>query len=534
MRKFFNPVSIRLPIAIRLFMAILLTAVTITLLGLWMFHLAMRDGFAVYVAQIETNKLQGLVTQLQQGYERAGHWPSLDEDEKQKWLRMQFHRSILNKYQEKQESRRLAPHKNDVNDLVNAPLLPPPHPSDERYPQIYSDSPERLPPITERYFRMPPFFFGGLSDRLDVGSRLGLLNEQGVLLAGASPSSHAPKLVLRVHQKIIGYLTLQPRKDPDDALSKAFFAQQKAQLLGIGIGCIVMSAVVAGLLARHFRRPIQKLKDSANHLIQGEYTFKNHIERSDELGDLGKTMNQLAEILSQHESSRRQWVADTSHELRTPVSVLQAQIEAMQDGVRDPTPKHLQAMHGQVSALSRLLNDVYELARADVGQLSCHLRTTEPWTIVHAETEGFSEPMQSQGLRLEVLEPNFSIHLDIDPDRIRQVVANLLENSRRYTDAGGVVRISTELQIIEKEKFWTLLIDDSLPSVSDSVLSHLGERFFRADSSRTRATGGAGLGLALSRQIAEMHGGALWFEHSPLGGLRAILHLPMKPINRDA
>ncbi|AXI01586.1 ATP-binding protein [Aquirhabdus parva] len=526
MRSFLKLVSIRLPIAIRLFMAILLTAVTITLLGLWMFHLAMRDGFAVYVAQIEINKLQGLVTQLQQDYERSGHWPELSEDEKHQWLRAQFHHHMFSKFSEKKEARRLM-----LPNYQPSTSEPPPNGVDNHrpYPPTLSDSgPQAL--FEMKRLKMPPPLFGGFPDRLDIGSRLGLIDSQGILVAGAYATNRAPRLVIRVHEKTVGYLTLEPRIDPDDALSKAFFTQQKEQLFWIGIGCIVMSAVVAGLLARHFRRPIQTLMDSANHLIHGQYTFKNHINRSDELGDLGKTMNQLSEILSQHESSRRQWVADTSHELRTPVSVLQAQIEAMQDGVREPSVQHLQAMHGQVSALSRLLNDVYELARADVGQLSCHLRITEPWTVVHAECEGFSEPMQSQGLELQVIPPNFSIQLEIDADRIRQVVANLLENSRRYTDPGGVVRVSTELQLIQKERFWTLLIDDSLPSVSNNVLSHLGERFFRADSSRTRATGGAGLGLALSRQIAEMHGGDLLFEHSPLGGLRAILRLPVRQI----
>ena len=539
MRPAFNQIPIRVPIAMRLFMAILLTTVTITLGGLWLLDFAMQASFASYVTQIEAKKLDGFVTQLQQEYQQAGHWPDFSSQDQASWLKHHYKAYMFSTINGGKEHHpdMMPPDMNFARH--DKPSFPPQMPA--QFGEKHSDhappfddhrgeSPMGRPQFPfEQLFFSPPRFE---PDRLDVASRLGLLDIHGVLLTGLAAPTTAPKREIRTSQGVVGYLTLKPGIDPKDVLSMDFFAKQKTQLLWIGIGCVVLSALVASLLARHFRRPILSLMESAEHLIQGEFTTKNNIGRSDELGELGRKMNQLADILSQHESSRRQWVADTSHELRTPVSVLRAQIEAIHDGVRQPSPQHLQLMHRQVLSLSRLLDDVYDLARADVGKLSLEKRLFNPWLIVLHECEAFGERMQEQGLTLEIVEPEeMDVEVYGDPDRIRQIVVNLLENSRRYTNSGGIVRVSSTLQTLQKETFWMLHVDDSLPSVSDAVLAHLGERFFRADSSRTRETGGTGLGLALSCQVAISHGGELLFEHSPLGGLRVILRLPVQSMD---
>ncbi len=541
MRSAFNQIPIRVPIAMRLFMAILLTTVTITLGGLWLLDFAMQASFASYVTQNEAKKLDGFVTQLQQEYQQEGHWPDFSNQDHTNWLKHHYKAFIFSTMNSGRYHHSDMMPMPDMNFVRHDQRSFPPQMSAQfgdkhgdhapPFEDHRGESPMGKPqfPFEQSFFTPPRFE----PDRLDVASRLGLLDIHGVLLTGLAAPATAPKREIRTLQGVVGYLTLKPGIDPKDVLSMDFFAKQKTQLLWIGIGCVVLSAVVASLLARHFRRPILSLMESAEHLIQGEFTTKNNIGRSDELGELGRKMNQLADILSQHESSRRQWVADTSHELRTPVSVLRAQIEAIQDGIRDPSPQHLQLMHRQVLSLSRLLDDVYDLARADVGKLSLERRLFMPWFIVQHECEAFNERMQEQGLALEIIEPETYVEVYGDPDRIRQIVVNLLENSRRYTNSGGTVRVSSTLQTFQKETFWMLYVDDSLPSVSDAVLAHLGERFFRADSSRTRETGGAGLGLALSCQVAISHGGELLFEHSFLGGLRVILRLPVQPIDPE-
>jgi two-component system sensor histidine kinase BaeS len=327
-----------------------------------------------------------------------------------------------------------------------------------------------------------------------------------------------------VDDKIIGYLTLLPSADPSDAIAQAFLADQKRQLLQIALFCVLLSALAAAVLATHFRRPIRDLVKATGELMRGRFETRIEIERSDELGTLAEAVNQLAMMLEQHEASRRQWVADTSHELRTPLAVLNAQIEALLDGVRQPGESQFLAMQRQVAALEKLVSELHELARADVGQLTHKMLPIHPWEVVLAEAESFRDRFVAAGLNLRIEHPELSPEVAGDAARLQQVVGNLLENSLRYTDSGGGVLISAR---VEKGR-WILCIDDTAPGVPDDALHQLGTRFFRVERSRNRALGGSGLGLALSQRIAEAHGGKLQFSHSQLGGLRATLSLPLK------
>ncbi|MBP7218783.1 MAG: sensor histidine kinase efflux regulator BaeS, partial [Acinetobacter sp.] len=231
-------------------------------------------------------------------------------------------------------------------------------------------------------------------------------------------------------------------------------------------------------------------------------------------------LNHLADILHQHEESRRQWVADTSHELKTPLAVLQAQIEAMQDGIRKATPEHLDAMMRQVSSLKKLTQDLADLAQADAQQLKCYFAQVNPWEVVLQEVDNFKSNFGQN--QLEVSVSGSGADLSLDRDRLKQIIVNLLGNCVRYTEQGGKIHIHTQ----QNQQQWQLYVDDSPLGVSDAQLARLGERFYRVDDSRTRSTGGTGLGLALSCQLAQALGGSLKFEHSPLGGLRCVLTFP--------
>ncbi|MEQ4563152.1 MAG: ATP-binding protein, partial [Acinetobacter sp.] len=305
-----------------------------------------------------------------------------------------------------------------------------------------------------------------------------------------------------------------------DALSINFFSNQKRFLLLIYALSVLTSLIAALLLATYFKKPIQRLLNATRELTRGNYKHQVEIKRNDELGDLATQLNQLAKILYQHEESRRQWVADTSHELKTPLSVLQAQIEAMQDGIRKATPQHLTAMMSQVSSLKKLTQDLADLAQADAQQLKCYMAEVNPWEVLVQEVEHFKPKFEQAELQISIAGEGTTLQLDID--RFKQIVVNLLSNSVRYTQAGGQIKIHTE----QNESEWTLIVDDSPLGLSDEQLARLGERFYRVDDSRTRSTGGTGLGLALSSKLAQALGGQLRFDHSPLGGLRCILTFP--------
>ncbi len=360
------------------------------------------------------------------------------------------------------------------------------------------------------------------ADRLGLGSRLGLLDVNGNPIAGRTAIKEAPRRPILLNKQIIGYLTLIPAADPQDSLSAAFFSDQAEQLVWIGLFSILVSALAALVLATHFRAPIRLLVQAARRLTTGKFDTHVDVHRSDELGTLADAMNQLAQMLDQHETSRRQWVADTSHELRTPVAVLQAQIEAMQDGVRPTTADNLEALKRQVLGLSKLINDLHLLSRADLGQLPVHHQLVAVDDVVRDRVERFSERFAQKPLTLTLCSDMSANELVTDPQRLGQVIDNMLENSFRYTDAPGEVRLSIQWTATS----WVLLLEDSPPGVPAEMIPRLGERFYRVDVSRNRSSGGTGLGLALCRQLSVALGGSLEFAPSRLGGLQTRLELP--------
>nr|WP_307727766.1 ATP-binding protein [Massilia sp. TS11] len=352
--------------------------------------------------------------------------------------------------------------------------------------------------------------------------RITLIDANGAYLAGR-PLDPGPTVrrTLLADGRPIGALVIARPPVPTDALSAAFLARQSSSLWIILGASISLSALAAVLLAAHFRRPIGQLADAAAALTRGELHTRLQITRSDELGALAASFNQLAAQLDMLESTRRQWVADTSHELRTPVAVLRAQIEALQDGVRPASPDNLAILGRQVQQLNRLIEELNQLARSDLGELALQLAPLDAWHCALDVAESFHARMAQAGLAFDI-DSKGALPALADDERLRQVLANLFENAVRYTDAGGRIVLSGRSAGTRIE----LQFDDTAPGVPDAALSRLGERFYRVEASRSRQHGGAGLGLTLSVRLIQAMGGTLHFAHSPLGGLRATLSLP--------
>jgi two-component system sensor histidine kinase BaeS len=230
----------------------------------------------------------------------------------------------------------------------------------------------------------------------------------------------------------------------------------------------------------------------------------------------------LTRTLEAAEQSRRDWVADTSHELRTPLAVLRAEIEALQDGVHEANEHTLSVLHSEVLHLTKLVADLNELAQADAGGLSYRFVKTDLGGVLTSVADGFRERLSQAGLRLEI-EIKGGCQIEGDFDRLRQLWINLFENSLRYTNSGGLIRV----ELKKKDAVVEASIADSAPGVPDGMHERLFERFFRADPSRTRGRGGSGIGLALVQKIVERHGGSITATASPLGGLEVKMSLPM-------
>jgi two-component system sensor histidine kinase BaeS len=364
-------------------------------------------------------------------------------------------------------------------------------------------------------------------DVLPLAGRIALLDADGAWLAGrrpgAAPAPPPARRAIEVDGRTVGWLAVTRGARPGDALAYAFLEQLSASLWPIAAGAVALSALAAMLLARHFRRPILDLEHGARRLAEGRFDVRLPDRRSDELGELARHFNALAQRLAGAEGARRQWVADTSHELRTPLAVLRAQLEALQDGVRSATPATVDAMLRQVLALNKLIDELYALARADVGALDCQLAPLDLWALATTQARAFGARLDAAGLALEIGAAPPDATVLADPDRMRQVLDNLFENSLRYTSSGGRVRLHAQ----DDGQRLRLHLDDSAPGVPDGALERLADRFYRVDASRSRAHGGAGLGLALSRRLLDAQGASLHFAHSPLHGLRATIVMPL-------
>ncbi|MGG6462043.1 ATP-binding protein [Solilutibacter silvestris] len=367
-----------------------------------------------------------------------------------------------------------------------------------------------------------------------LGQRIALFDENNRYLAGIRPAR--PLIVfasvntwvhpLRVQGRTIGALQIAAPANAEDELAVAFLMDQQEHLLMLGVFAILAMAAVSLLLAARIRKPVRDLVNGARRLENGEFDTRLDATRSDELGELALAFNQLAARLQAMRGEQRRWVADTSHELRTPLAVLQAQIEALADGVRPATPEHIQLMSRQTKGLVRIVDDLHMLAKADAGRLDLRKTSCAVWPLVEEATQAFAARFREAGLTVSFTDVPARSDVSADADRLRQVIDNLLENSRRHTDGGGRIEIAGRMV----GKALHLDIDDSAPGVPVESLPRLGERFFRVDASRTRSqgTGGSGLGLALCRQIVEAHDGQLMFAASPLGGLRATIVLPLE------
>ena len=321
---------------------------------------------------------------------------------------------------------------------------------------------------------------------------------------------------------IVGYI-VAPRLPRFEAqIDQSFVAGQQRIFLWIALLALAVTLPLALFIASRILSPVKQLSRGVRTLSEGDYGVALHIERKDELGQLAEHFNQLSQTLHANRSAQQRWIADISHELRTPVAVLEAELEAIQDGIRTADAAQIDSLVGEVRRLGRLINDLYQLSRADSGDLSYRMETLDLRDLVEQVGDAFSHRIAQVELTLALNMPDRQVLVQGDESRLMQLLSNLLENSCRYTDAGGKVQIDLTI----KDERVRLCVSDSEPGASSEQLPLLFDRLFRVEQSRNRETGGSGLGLAICKSIAQAHGGRLEAGHSDLGGLCMCLELP--------
>lgn len=294
-----------------------------------------------------------------------------------------------------------------------------------------------------------------------------------------------------------------------------------------------ISLLIAFFLAYRLLRPVRDLTHAAEKLGQGDLSERVPVHGKDELAMLGTTFNQMAASLEHAEKSRRAMTADIAHELRNPLAVQRANLEALQDGIYPLTPQNLEPVIEQNTLLNRLVEDLQTLALADSGQLELDVAEVDFKRLVERVVERFNPNAAANNIAIRFSSSDAvdgeSFKIIIDPIRIEQVIGNLLSNAIRYTPKGGTI----DLHLETLQRDISLEIHDSGPGIPASALPYVFDRFYRADRSRSRADGGTGLGLAIARQLTRAHGGELLASNHPAGGALFTLRLPRSTSDKE-
>lgn len=306
------------------------------------------------------------------------------------------------------------------------------------------------------------------------------------------------------------------------------FRDALLQALALSAGVATAAAILTSLfVARRIAGPVWRMLVATRRIAAGYYTGRVPIDpatRDDELGQLAASFNAMAAALEATERRRLDLIGDVAHELRTPIATLEGYLEGLLDGVIAPTAPTWARLHGEVGRLRRLVDDLQELSRAEARQLPLAIRAASPATVVHTALDPLRGRFVEGELALRVSVPPDLPSVTTDPDRAAQVLTNLLTNALRYTPAPGRVDVIADL----RDDVVAFRVADSGLGFTPEEGARLFERFYRADQSRARATGGAGVGLAIARALTEALGGELRAESPGPGcGSTFTLTLPL-------
>ncbi len=282
----------------------------------------------------------------------------------------------------------------------------------------------------------------------------------------------------------------------------------------------LIALLMVQVLARGMTSPLRSMERAVTAMADGDLTIRVEASSSDEVGRLATAFNLMADELAEVDRQRRELVANVSHELRTPISALRATLENVVDGVVEPEPELLRTMLAQTERLQRLVAQLLDLSRLESGGTPLHREPFSVAELVEAVADEATLHSPAITLRLHVEPPD--LILDGDPERLHQVLANLVDNAARFTPDGGEIAIDAR----RRDDRIRLCVIDQGPGISPDARTRVFERFYRTDEARSSDDGGSGLGLAIARWIVELHGGRIRAEATEPTGSRFVIDLP--------
>jgi signal transduction histidine kinase len=320
------------------------------------------------------------------------------------------------------------------------------------------------------------------------------------------------------HGNTIGEVIAIPR---DDLRDLAAISLDRSILWTFLVAAVIAIAITL-LVARRLTGPVETLTAAARRMAAGDRSVRVATGSSDEIGQLAVAFNQMADAVEQNEAARRRLMSDVAHELRTPLTNIRCQLEALQDGLQTATTAVVDSMHDDTLQLSTLIADLEELSLAEAGQLRLEKHPSDLCELARRVLATFAARAAAAGVSVTI-ECDEALLCSVDDRRISQVISNLLGNAIRHTPPYGRIVLAVRRETTEA----LISVSDSGSGIAPEVLPHIFDRFYRTDPSRSRRTGGAGLGLAIVRQLAVAHGGDVRAESEPGRGSTFIVTLPM-------
>ena len=448
----------------------------LVVIGLMLFVIQWRfeQDLTRYINNIETNQLEIFASELEEYYAEVQTWDFLESNPRIAELILRESRSF------------------DQNIII--------------VPRAMRE---------RRRFR---FSFDETRDARAMGRLILLDQEKEVIIGTKELPENLIQIPINFEQEVVGTLALLPSNQLFESIDLQFADAQRQALYLSGFVALLIAAIISLILTQNISGPIRKLARATRSLISGEFKTRVNIKNKDELGKLSRDFNILAKTLDKEAEAADKWLADISHELRTPLAILKSELEAIEDGIREFDEETLNSLTHEVKRINTLVNDLYELSLSDLGAMKYQMVETDIKTNIESSIESFRD-------RYREAEIDITIDLDKvenilgDQHRLTQLFTNLLENTLKYTDGPGTLKIS--MQGIDNKII--ISFADSAPGVDEETLDKIFDRFYRVELSRSREMGGAGLGLSICSEIVDAHSGSIKAKQSSIGGLEIVI-----------
>ena len=327
---------------------------------------------------------------------------------------------------------------------------------------------------------------------------------------------------VEVDGKKVGTLVMSRSSFERNPREEEFIQRTNRMLVLSALGASLVALLIGIFLSRTLTRPIRELTEATQAVAKGELGAQVSVRSKDEMGELAASFNKMSADLARSTESRKQMTADIAHELRTPLSLIIGHAEAVHDGVLPPTQENFEIIREEALRLEHLVEDLRTLSLADAGELSIIPQDVSPQKLLNDLQATYQHIAGKKKVKISVDTPSEPSMLNIDPDRMTQVLTNILDNALRHTPEGGQITLSAQ----NVQEGVQLSVQDNGPGIQGEDANRIFNRFYRIDDARNRDSGGSGLGLAIAKSIVQAHDGKIWAESGPGQGLTVFIQLP--------